>query len=131
MSSKEQLKTVALSVLENAYSPYSNIKVAAAIMDKEGHIYKGVNVENGGYSPTICGERNAIFSGITEGSRDFIEMAIVTDSSLVKSPCGTCRQVLSELAPDLKIYFYGPNNYYQEFTVKELLPAAFTLKEEK
>ena len=58
-------------------------------------------------------------------------MVVVTDSSLVKSPCGTCRQVLSELAPELKIYFYGPNNYYQEFTIEELLPVAFTLKEEK
>ena len=92
MSNKEKLKSAALLVLKNAYSPYSKVSVAAAIMDKEGHIFKGVNVENSSYSPTICGERNAIFSGITEGSSDFIEMAIVTDSSLLKSPCGTCRQ---------------------------------------
>ena len=113
MDNKEKLKTAALSVLQNAYSPYSTIKVAAAIMDINGNIFKGVNVENAGYSPIICGERNAIFTGITVGSKDFIEMAIVTNSKLVKSPCGTCRQVLSELAPDLKIYFYGPNNYYR------------------
>ncbi|AMP20633.1 hypothetical protein AZF37_05085 [endosymbiont 'TC1' of Trimyema compressum] len=131
MSNREVLKAAAYSVLENAYSTYSSIKVAAAVMDRNGSIFKSINVENAGYSPTICGERNAIFTGITEGCKDFTEMVVVTDSSLVKSPCGTCRQVLSELAPELKIYFYGPNNYYHEFTIEELLPVAFTLKEEK
>lgn len=131
MTYREVLKKEAESVLENAYSPYSAIKVAAAIIDKDGHIYKGVNVENAGYSPTICGERNAIFSGITQGSKDFLEMVIVTDSPLVKSPCGTCRQVLFELAPELKIHFYGPEGYNKGFTAKGLLPDAFTLKEEE
>lgn len=123
----EELEQRAREALENAYSPYSKIKIAAAIRGGSGKIYTGVNVENASYGLTVCAERNSFFAAVGAGERSFTQMVIVTDSSLVKSPCGACRQVLMELAEDLEIYLYGPNGEKYFFLAKDLLPNGFKL----
>lgn len=125
----EKLLDAAHGVLKNAYSPYSKIKVAAAVEGVSGEIYTGVNVENASFSLTNCAERNALFAGVTNGEKEFKEMVIVTDSSLVKSPCGACRQVISEFSKNLVIHFYGPEGFIATYHSKELLPAGFNLEE--
>lgn len=125
--SKEKLLKAAEDVLINAYSPYSKIRVAAAVKGVSGKIYTGVNVENASYSLTNCAERSAIYKGISEGEKEFTEMVILTDSPLVKSPCGACRQVMSEFSHDLTIQFYGPEGFIATYHNRELLPHAFHL----
>lgn len=120
------LKEASKKVLNNSYSPYSGIKVAAAVLTKNGNIYTGVNVENSSYALTSCAEKNAIINSIIHGEKDFLAMAVYTDSHLVKSPCGSCRQFIFEFSKDLQIYFYGPD-YFNEFNIKELLPEGFSL----
>ena len=121
------LKKAAEDVLKNAYSPYSKVSVAAAVLTKAGNIYTGVNIENSSYGLTVCAERNAIGAAITNGEKDFTEMAIVTNSVLVKSPCGSCRQVIFEFNKNMPIEFYGPEGYHRSFNSAELLPEGFEL----
>lgn len=127
MNIDNDLKTAAENALQNAYKPYSNIGVAAAILTKKGNIYTGVNIENSSYGLTVCAERNAIAGAITNGEKDWIKMIIVTDSNLVKSPCGSCRQVIFEFNKNLPIDFFGPNGYHKKFISSELLPQGFEL----
>ncbi len=121
------LKDAAKKVLNNAYSPYSNVKVAAALLTKNGNIYTGVNIENSSYGLTVCAERNAIATAISSGETDFIRMTIVTNSELVKSPCGSCRQVIFEFNKNMPIEFFGPGGYHRSFNSAELLPEGFEL----
>lgn len=123
----ERLLEAAKAALENAYSPYSSIRVAAAVLTGSGQIYAGCNIENSSYSLTICAERSCLFHALVHGERDFIAMAIVTDSEQVTSPCGACRQVLAEFAPQLPIIFANPQGD-RLFSVDQLLPAQFTLQ---
>ena len=123
----EDLKKRAMTALSNAYSPYSGIKVAAAVLAEGGAVYTGVNIENASYGLTVCAERNAVMNAVGDGAGKLLEMAVVTDSPAVKSPCGSCRQVLLEFAPDLEIGFYGPDGYERHFLAKDLLPEGFSL----
>jgi cytidine deaminase len=127
MISDIDLKDAANKVLGNAYSPYSKVSVAAAILTKKGNIYTGVNIENSSYGLTVCAERNAIAAAISNGERDFIRMTIVTNSELVKSPCGSCRQVIYEFNKNMAIEFFGPDGYHRSFNSAELLPEGFEL----
>lgn len=124
---RDDLKRAAEAVLKNAYSPYSKVSVASAVLTKAGNIYTGVNIENSSYGLTVCAERNAIGAAITNGEKDFIEMAIVTNSVLVKSLCGSCRQVIFEFNKNIPIEFYGPEGYHRSFNSAELLPEGFEL----
>ena len=121
------LKKAAEDVLKNAYSPYSKVSVAAAVLTKAGNIYTGVNIENSSYGLTVCAERNAIGAAITNGEKDLTRMAIVTNSVLVKSPCGSCRQVIFEFNKNMPIEFYGPEGYHRSFNSSKLLPEGFEL----
>lgn len=121
------LKKAAEKVISNAYSPYSNVSVAAAILTKNGNVYTGVNIENSSYGLTVCAERNAIASAISSGEKDFTRMTIVTNSNLVKSPCGSCRQVIFEFNKNMPIEFFGPDGYHRSFNSAELLPEGFIL----
>lgn len=89
----------AFEAMDNAYAPYSNYYVGACVKTKDGHFFMGANIENAAYSPSICGERNAIFAAYSNGYRkdDIESIAIVTSGKRIGTPCGVCRQVLVEL----------------------------------
>ncbi|MDD2371324.1 MAG: cytidine deaminase [Firmicutes bacterium] len=127
MNNDQLLKSTAEIALKNAYSPYSKISVAAAILTTKGNIYTGVNIENSSYGLTVCAERNAIANAIINGEKEWVKMVILTDSKLVKSPCGACRQVIYEFDKNLPIDFYGPDGYQKSFTISKLLPEGFEL----
>ena len=111
---------------ENAYVPYSKFKVGAALLGKNGTVYRGCNIENAGYSLTNCAERTAIFKAISEGVMEFEAIAIVADTDRPCQPCGACRQVISEFCdPDMPVYLTNLKGDVQETTVGELLPGAF------
>ncbi len=117
--------------MKNAYAPYSNFQVGAALLTKEGRIYRGCNIENASYGASNCAERTALFSAIADGSKTFEAIAIVSSSEDFTYPCGICRQVIAELMPKGKLIFSGKDNQYQEMTVEEILPYAFTKEDLK
>ena len=122
---KELIKR-AIKASENAYAPYSNYKVGAALLTKSGKIYEGANIENASYSPTVCAERVAIFKAVFDNERDFSALAVYGEN--LAYPCGVCRQVLSEFcSPELKIYVVKDEENYEETTLGKLLPKAFTI----
>jgi cytidine deaminase len=109
-----------------AHAPYSKFRVGAALQDASGAVYVGCNVENASYGLTICAERSAIFAAIASGaSRPFARLAVSCIDAPGSTPCGACRQVIAEhFAPDAPIIVDGLG----EFTIKDLLPHAFTLE---
>jgi cytidine deaminase len=121
---KQQLIERALTIRERAYAPYSNYNVGAALLTESDEIFDGVNVENAVYSMTICAERNAVFQAVAHGHHSFQAIAVATDNG--GSPCGSCRQVLSEFGPDIIVLTIDSNGeVVLETTVRELLPEAF------
>lgn len=111
-------------VRKNAYVPYSNYPVSAALLGKSGKIYTGVNIENAAYPVTMCAERVALFKAVSEGEHEFEAISVVTDNG--GSPCGSCRQVLAEFGLDIIVYIAdGEGNLKQETTVRDLLPESF------
>jgi cytidine deaminase len=123
---KELIKK-ATDAIDKAYSPYSKYSVGAAVRTKDGKIYDGCNIENASYGLTVCAERVALFKAISEGQKNIEEISIVIDDDILPSPCGACRQVISELAPDAKISLATKDGLYKEYTIDELLPNAFKL----
>jgi cytidine deaminase len=127
----EQRELIALArkVMERAYVPYSRFKVGAALLDAEGNVHLGCNVENAAYSPTNCAERTALHRAIADGVKAgaFRAIAVIGDTEGPISPCGVCRQVLVELCPpDMPVYMSNLRGDVKEMTVSELLPGAFT-----
>lgn len=117
---------------ERAYAPYSNHKVGAALVTKDGKIYHGCNIENVAYSPTNCAERTAFFKAIYDGERAFDRIAIVggmngSDANTPCAPCGVCRQVMMEFCnPDtFKVILANGEDEPLEYTLKEVLPLGF------
>lgn len=128
MLEKESLMQEAIKAREKSYSPYSHFAVGAAIECKDGTIFHGANVENASYGLCMCAERNALYNAYMHGyhKEDFVQMALVGDSSHIVSPCGACRQVLAELFPmDALLYMGTISGLRQESSVQELLPYAF------
>ncbi len=125
MNSEEarKLLDIAKKALKNAYAPYSNLRVGAALLTKQGKIFTGVNIENASYGLTICAERVAIFKAVSEGYRDFLAIAITSDRGKIV-PCGACRQVMAEFSKDLKVIL-GDENVLEIHTLSELLPESF------
>ena len=126
---KAQLIQMAVEARELSYSPYSNFPVGAALLCVDGTVYVGANVENSSYPLCMCAERNAIYNAMMHGktSEDFLALAVVADTEGPCSPCGACRQVLSELLPsNAPIYLSNLDGDVQETTVEELLPFAFS-----
>ena len=124
----EELIKKAMEARSNSYSPYSNFKVGAALLTKGGKVYLGTNVENCGYGPSNCAERSAFFSAISNGEKEFIKIAIVGSGDDICYPCGVCRQVMIELAPNIEVICAKDEKIYKIHTIKELLPFAFSPK---
>ena len=113
-----------------AYAPYSKYPVGAAILTASGRIYDGVNVENAAYPAAVCAERVAVFKAVSEGEREFAAIAVVTANG--GSPCGSCRQVLSEFGGDtIVLVADDQEQLLLETSVAELLPGAFGSKDLK
>ena len=125
----EQLLQQANDVRERAYAPYSGFKVGAALLCKDGTVFTGVNIENAAYGPSVCAERTAFFKAISEGYCDFVKIAVSCDKKYC-SPCGVCRQVMAEHAPDLEILMGNPHGTFKRVSIRDLLPESFSLFEE-
>lgn len=129
---KELLGRKAIEAMKNAYSPYSGFKVGAALLCEDGSIYTGCNIENSSFSPTICAERCAVAKAVSEGKTRFSAIAVCggKDGVLTEkttTPCGVCRQVLSEFCcGNFKVYLVTASDI-KEYTLEQLLPFGFKL----
>lgn len=127
---KEGLLQKAKQAQQHAYTPYSQYQVGAALLCKDESVFYGCNIENASYGLTMCAERVAMYQAIANGHRDFVAMAIVGSGQDFAAPCGACRQVMAEFAPDMEVYIGLPvSEKYIETTVRELLPLQFVLIE--
>ncbi len=124
MGDKELIEKAKRARLK-AYAPYSDSKVGAALLTKSGKVYTGANVENASYGLTVCAERAAVQKAVNSGDRIFVKMAVVADRNPPITPCGACRQVLSEFTKDLKIICANLHGKVERHSLKELLPEAF------
>ncbi len=120
----ERLVDAAGSVRQHAHAPYSNFAVGSAILDGDGGIHLGCNVENASYGLSVCAERHAVAAAVAAGAGQLIAVAVVTATSPPTSPCGACRQVLAEFG-DMPVILANLKGDRTLTTVAELLPAAF------
>lgn len=130
MTDKELLE-LAIKAMENSYSPYSDCKVGAALLCKNGKVFTGTNIENAAFGPTVCAERVAIFKAVSEGEKDFSKIAVIGGKGGVINgifaPCGVCRQVLREFCADDFVILLGETeDIFKTVTLKELLPLSFS-----
>lgn len=127
--SAEKLIEMAKDARERAYVPYSKFKVGAALLTKDGKVFTGCNVENASFGLTCCAERTAIFKAVSEGYRDFAALAVIADVPTRCSPCGACRQVMSEFGGEVQVHMANLKGQYKSTTVGELLPGFFTAED--
>lgn len=111
-----------------AYAPYSKFLVGAALLSTDGRIFVGCNVENASYGATICAERTALVKAVSEGCREFAAIAVVTARRPPVTPCGMCRQVLAEFAPDLDVHLASTSGAHTTTSLATLLPRSFRLR---
>lgn len=127
----QRLVSAAKQVRKKAHAPYSKFKVGAAVMDEKGRIHVGCNVENASYGLTVCAERNAVAAAVAGGAKSLRAVAIVTSTNPPASPCGACRQVLSEFgSADMSVVLLCDTKAKRariETTLGALLPRAFSL----
>ncbi len=123
---RRQLVDAALEARQQAYAPYSNFSVGAAVLSGDGRIFAGCNIENVSYGLTNCAERTAIFAAVAAGQRQFVALAVATDGGY--SPCGACRQVLAEFSDDLPVLIVdaGSAGQVNEVGLATLLPLRFS-----
>jgi cytidine deaminase len=121
---RQQLIATSLAARQQAYAPYSNYRVGAALLAADGTVFTGCNVENASYGATICAERTAVVKAVSEGVREFAAIAITTSNG--GSPCGICRQVMYEFAPGLTVIMAdGDGSITHEGPLFDLLPLGF------
>lgn len=121
----EDLIKAAHEARERAYVPYSRFPVGAALLTEEGKLYTGCNIENASFGMTNCAERTAFFKAISEGHMKFSVIAVVADTDGPCSPCGACRQVMSEFARDMRVILTNLHGDVKVTSVRDLLPGAF------
>lgn len=124
-SPSDILRDAAFAAMENAYAPYSRFRVGAAVRTSDGEIVSGCNVENAAYGEALCAERVAVAAAVAKGKKDFEEIAIASESDEPSPPCGSCRQTMSEFAPDLRVISYAKNGRQASWRLSDLLPEAF------
>ena len=128
---EKYLSEQAMEARSHAYTPYSHFQVGAALLTKQGKVYKGCNIENAAYTPSNCAERTAIFKAVSEGEREFAAIAIVgsmegESNTLPTGPCGVCRQVMAEFCSlDMPVIIAKSPADYITMTLGELLPLSF------
>lgn len=128
MSEKEKLRSLvdaAKKARQHAYSPYSGVKIGAAVLASDGSVFDGANVENASYGLACCAERTAIFKAVSEGKRELVAIAVVGKSEDFTKPCGACRQVMVEFNPRMKILRRGLDGFSEDTTAGKLLPGHF------
>ena len=118
------LREAALAARAHAYAPYSQYLVGAALLDADGHVHRGANVENASYGLTVCAERNAVARAVAEGERDLRAILIDTNQPRGLAPCGACRQVLHEFAPELWVVLVRGDDLHLA-RLSDYLPDAF------
>lgn len=129
---KKELVKEALAAREFAYTPYSKFNVGAALLCKNGRVFRGCNIESASYTPTNCAERTAFFKAVSEGEREFSAIAIVGGPAGAPPadfchPCGVCRQVMAEFCGrDFKVYIAKSESEIREYSLDEIIPFAFT-----
>ena len=117
-----------IEIKKKAYAPFSCFKVGALLITKENRQFSGCNIEISSYGLTICAERVAIFKAVSEGEREFKEIYIATDTEQFCPPCGACRQVLWELAGNIKVIMINNRSQSKTGMLQHLLPEAFDKK---
>ncbi len=128
MSEADLVKS-AVEARHRAYAPYSKFPVGAALLAKDGRVFTGCNVENASYGLTVCAERVALLKAVSEGASQFAALAVACGIGFC-APCGACRQVLAEFAPDLKVIMAdGEGRVWRETTLAALLPESFGPKD--
>ena len=121
-----QLVELAFSMLERSYVPYSRFPVGAALLCADGTVFTGCNVENAAYGSTLCAERTALVKAVSEGHRDdFIRLAVAGRSADYCWPCGACRQMLYEFAPQLELLVARGDGQFVKLPLSQLLPHGF------
>ena len=125
----QKLIRAAAKAREGSVAPYSKFKVGAALLTESGEIIGGANVESASYGLTCCAERVALFKALTNGKRNFAAVAVVARAPGGPMPCGACRQLLAEYAPDARVWIADSRDLKKarEFSVCELLPEAFVI----
>ncbi len=128
-AARKRLHAAARKAMKNAYAPFSNFKVGAAILTADGKIFPGCNVENSSYGMTNCAERTAIFSAVAAGGPrlEILAVAVTNAQGVPCSPCGACRQVIYEFGPDAIVFYQGQDGD-AESSITELLPEGFRLR---
>lgn len=124
MNIKELVKR-AREASKRAYSPYSGVKIGAAVLTKGGNIFDGCNIENISYGLSNCAERTAIFKAVSEGEREILALAVYGESEEFTRPCGACRQVMLEFNENMKVIRHGGDGFHEVTTIKKLLPQSF------
>jgi cytidine deaminase len=123
------LLSIAAEARERAYAPYSHFRVGAAIACRDGTVFSGCNVENASYGLTVCAERVAVFTAVSNGASDFDAIALVTDTDEPVAPCGACRQVLAEFNPAIMVVMGTVKGKVRKTSLEELLPDPFKRQE--
>jgi cytidine deaminase len=123
--SLDSLVEAAKKARSRAYSPYSGVKIGAAVLASDGKIYTGANIENASYGLSCCAERTAIFKAVSEGAPKIDAIAVVGKSDDFTRPCGACRQVMTEFNPRMKVLRRGLDGFSEDTTAESLLPGRF------
>jgi cytidine deaminase len=121
----EALIEVAKAARLQSVAPFSDFQVGAAVRTANGKVYTGCNVESASYGLTVCAERVAIWKALSEGERQFTDLAVVADTETLTPPCGTCRQIIWEFAREATIVFANLSGKQETFHIADLLPRAF------
>ncbi len=125
MMTREELKAAAIAMLDRAYCPYSHFPVGAALECSDGTVFTGCNIENAVYPVGICAERTAVFKAVSEGHTDFVRIVVAGRSDDYCVPCGSCRQVLQEFAPNIEVICLNKEGQELALPLKALLPYGF------